>query len=511
MPKKLSAEEQKARMTEERSFLTKLFEHAVAGEYEDFAQAVDGYVRQNDSNPLKVITEFKDGQQKTALHFACLSPIDTDILERILNNESWFRNAESLQTVLQLRDKDGLTPLMLAAQHKDPKVAQKRVSTLLSKAGDLQLGSARSQTGAAALHYAAGAGATPETVRALNKSGPAALNSFSNRGGTPLHWACSVHQKDLSYTIKALLECGADVNAAQKEVKNGMPPPIVLACAAGNEKNALQLLENPQTNVNITLPGNVTLLHMAADLNMVETLTALIQKASDKALLEQKNEHGLTPLEWAAQEGHVGCVLLLMAAKKDATVPTEDDAKVFIDEFQRTHAKPATKQQTKNEPTGKKLDPIETEAKRKLTVFVQETEPSAEKVEKALDFKAKGNAPFAKKEWQLAHDFYTEAITENPRDATFYSNRSACRMQLGQEQGALEDAYIARELRPEWSKAFYRIAVALLQLERFEEAACAAFDGLQVDEENDELESLLKKCVKKGRQDYQSKHKKGSP
>jgi tetratricopeptide (TPR) repeat protein len=244
---------------------------------------------------------------------------------------------------------------------------------------------------------------------------------------------------------------------------------------------------------------------------MVETLTVLIKKTGDKTLLEQKNEHGLTPLEWAAQEGHVGCVLLLMAAKKDAKVPTEDEANAFIDEFQRTHAKPAAKQPTKNEPTVKKLDPVETEAKRKVAVFAHEAEPSAEKVKKALEFKAKGNAHFAKKEWKLAHNCYTEAITEDPRDATFYSNRSACRIQLVQVQEALEDAYIARELRPEWSKAFYRIAMALLQLERFEEAAYAAFDGLQVDEENDELESLLKKCVKKGRQDFQSKQKNGSP
>jgi hypothetical protein len=47
------------------------------------------------------------------------------------------------------------------------------------------------------------------------------------------------------------------------------------------------------------------------------------------------------------------------------------------------------------------------------------------------------------------------------------------------------------------------MAVARLHLERYEDAALAAWEGLQHYQENDELKSLLQKCVKNGRQDYQ--------
>ena len=98
----------------------------------------------------------------------------------------------------------------------------------------------------------------------------------------------------------------------------------------------------------------------------------------------------------------------------------------------------------------------------------------------------------------------TRVITAaiNPSDATYYSNRSACFLQLDQLEPALKDATISRVLRPDWPKAAYRVAVARLALKRYEDAAVAAWEGLAQDPTNDELKSLLKKCVKKGRQEH---------
>ncbi|CAN0187101.1 unnamed protein product [Discosporangium mesarthrocarpum] len=72
-------------------------------------------------------------------------------------------------------------------------------------------------------------------------------------------------------------------------------------------------------------------------------------------------------------------------------------------------------------------------------------------------------------------------------------------MATGEHEMALSDAEICRRQRPEWPKACYRMAVARLALGRFEDAALAAWEGVQLDNNNKELKSLLQECVKKGR------------
>lgn len=55
------------------------------------------------------------------------------------------------------------------------------------------------------------------------------------------------------------------------------------------------------------------------------------------------------------------------------------------------------------------------------------------------------------------------------------------------------------------------MAVARLELGHYEDAAVAAWEGLQQDQENEELQCLLQKCVKKGKkmhQEMQIKQKK---
>jgi ankyrin repeat protein len=500
----LTAEEKSAKMSTERAFLTKFLESALMGDASTLQTCVTDYLRQHiDVSPLEVLTQFKDGQKRTALHFACQSmstPGEIDIVQAILKDE-WLPNAEARQIILQQKDQDGLTPIMLAAQHPDPQMAQKRVLLILDKADGVKLGLARSHTGATALHYAAGAGGTPETIRALYEAGHAALTTFSRQGGTPLHWAAAAG-RDFSATMDQLISCGADVNAQDDSI----PFPLVLAVAAGNDKHSKRLLQSPDISIDTKLPGNVTLFHMAADLNLVGTLALLLEKQQDKEILFQKNHDGLTALDLAAQEGHVGCVLLLLP-ETDGKTPTEDDAKAFTEDYKQTNGKkettapPETQEKPKDEsPT---TDATEDEAQRKAALVAASDDVSEADVQKAVDCKAQGNAHFVKKEWKQAHVFYSQAIEANPKEAAFYSNRSACNMMMQQPKAALQDAVMARTLKPNWSKACYRMAVARLELDRYEDAALAAWEGLQQDQENEELKSLLQKCVKKGRKDFQ--------
>jgi tetratricopeptide (TPR) repeat protein len=122
--------------------------------------------------------------------------------------------------------------------------------------------------------------------------------------------------------------------------------------------------------------------------------------------------------------------------------------------------------------------------------------------QQSVELKRKGNEYFEKKEWHAALDFYTKAIALNPTDASFYSNRSACYMELELYQEALKDAIVARYIRPDWSKACYRMAVARMALGRYEDAAVSAFEALNYDEDNEEIKQLLREAVKKGQIEY---------
>jgi len=178
-------------------------------------------------------------------------------------------------------------------------------------------------------------------------------------------------------------------------------------------------------------------------------------------------------------------------------------------------------------------------------------------LEAAANAKQAGNEYFSKKEYTAAIEQYQKGmnlieaesgttIVEKKRDspvpsftppsdeaiieilATLYSNRSACYLMMSQQQTiknagnqstltngtpeedhatkllqqALYDAVVARHLRPDWPKAAYRVAVARCEAKRYEDAAVAAWEGLQHDPENAELKSLLQKCVKKGRKEH---------
>ena len=530
-------------------FCAKLFESAFKGDGQTLERVLEQYAdKHHDVSPMELLIECKDTQKRTALHFACQcsrsSSTDNDEEDDIVQHVLKWCQKEQQQTLLRLvqsKDKDGLTPLMLAAQVKDPFVAQKRVLLLLehTSAANVKLGLARSKAGATPLHYAAGAGATRTTIQALYHAGPVALNSFANTGGTPLHWVCSSQNKDYTTTLNALMECGADVNATTTTTtsSSSIPPPLVLACAAGNDQHAKRLFQCPDISIEATFSpfgsNHITLFHMAAEHNLVGTLELLLKKVSS-GLLQTKNDMGDTPLDLAAKKGHIDCVRLLLvptSSTKEGPAPTQEDAKRYIEHYQRENNPTTITTQTKSTTTttttttttkspqqeiksdssnsGRKTpnnnNATEEKAQRRASEILSSPNVSDEHyLEKALQLKKQGNAHFVKKEWQEAHDYYSQAIVANPKDAAFYSNRSACSISLHHPQEALEDAVIARSLKPHWDKAYYRIAVARLQLERYQDAALAAWEGLQQCPKNEELKILLQKCVQKGRQEYQT-------
>ncbi|KAJ7638502.1 hypothetical protein FB45DRAFT_976662 [Roridomyces roridus] len=106
--------------------------------------------------------------------------------------------------------------------------------------------------------------------------------------------------------------------------------------------------------------------------------------------------------------------------------------------------------------------------------------------EVAQNFKDQGNDYFKGKRYREAQGFYTQAIDAKPTDPVLQEailcNRAACNLELKNYGQVLRDCSKALTLNPKSSKAYYRSALALLALERAEEALdccdrCLLFDA----------------------------------
>ncbi|EMS51785.1 Protein STIP1-like protein [Triticum urartu] len=96
----------------------------------------------------------------------------------------------------------------------------------------------------------------------------------------------------------------------------------------------------------------------------------------------------------------------------------------------------------------------------------------------------------------------SQAIELDPTDATLYSNRSLCHMQMTEVDMALLDANTCIELRPEWLKGYYRKGVALMFLKEYKEACDVFMAGLKLDPGNAEMEKSLREAVEAMKKDH---------
>ena len=91
---------------------------------------------------------------------------------------------------------------------------------------------------------------------------------------------------------------------------------------------------------------------------------------------------------------------------------------------------------------------------------------------------------YAEKRWSEAireYDLLIDACDENDTLAIYYSNRSACYMQLNNATLALRDAELCKTQKPAWSKSYTRMGSALLVLQRFKDAVHAFEKALELE------------------------------
>lgn len=108
--------------------------------------------------------------------------------------------------------------------------------------------------------------------------------------------------------------------------------------------------------------------------------------------------------------------------------------------------------------------------------------------------KAAGNAALSEGRLEDAVAAYTEAITLEPDNHIFHSNRSGAHARARNFAQAEADAARCIALAPGWARGYSRRGFALFSLSRFEEAAAAYEKGLGIDPDDQSLRDGLRKA-----------------
>lgn len=130
----------------------------------------------------------------------------------------------------------------------------------------------------------------------------------------------------------------------------------------------------------------------------------------------------------------------------------------------------------------------------------------------ATNFKTQGNDYFKAKRYREALGFYTQAIDAKPTDSDLLQslllNRAACNLELKNFGSVLRDCSKVLSVDSKSLKALYRSALALIALERPEEAIDCCNRALVADAQNSGILNALSKAkALKERQEAREKAK----
>lgn len=119
--------------------------------------------------------------------------------------------------------------------------------------------------------------------------------------------------------------------------------------------------------------------------------------------------------------------------------------------------------------------------------------------EVAQNFKEQGNEYFKGKRYREALGFYTQGVDAKPTNVVLEEgllcNRAACNLELKNYGSVLRDCSKALKLNSQSSKAFYRSGLALMALDRLEEALDCCDRCLSFDAHNQGVQTIRHQAV----------------
>ncbi|KAJ6226650.1 hypothetical protein M0813_10656 [Anaeramoeba flamelloides] len=130
----------------------------------------------------------------------------------------------------------------------------------------------------------------------------------------------------------------------------------------------------------------------------------------------------------------------------------------------------------------------------------QETPKSNEKNPKELakEFKEKGNTFLKSKKYNEAIECYTKAISIDPENSIYYSNRAVAYNQLHQHLKAIEDCKISILKNANYSKVYTHLGYAYLRLSLFKKALDEGYQrAFDLEPKNENYKKYINICKKK--------------
>ncbi|KAF0909935.1 hypothetical protein E2562_001192 [Oryza meyeriana var. granulata] len=298
--------------------------------------------------------------------------------------------------------------------------------------------------------------------------------------GTPLHIAAAYGK---ARVMKVLLEHHADPNKASEVLGTPLVATLHATCQRLAESISLQCVKLLiEAGADVNYSDRDTPLVVAITNGLTDCIKCLLKAGADPNI--PTCHCGALPIQLAASYGRRKDVELLFPLTSPVQAVSNWTVEGILDHAKSKHSR------------SKCSKPKVAHAKSKnARSKCSEPKDKQDDQNKKARLKLRGEKAVQRKDYRGASIFYTEAIELDPTDATLYSNRSLCHLQMTEAEAALLDADFCIKLRPEWLKGYYRKGTALMLLKEYKKAYDAFMAGLKLDPRNAEMEKVFREAV----------------